>query len=895
MAYNVSRGTMDAQHLSASTVVYASTELVTEGNLNISGNTNLGDNAGDVITVTGRLTGSQGAYFGGRVGVGTATPDQMLEVSGAVHMAAEQSSPSAPSAGDGGLMYVKPDGNLYWVSDDVSEVSLSSGGGGGISWDGSTANGVATFKDADEATVEANLTFDGSTLTVTGDVTVDKNHSDTDADASIIGINVDFDKTGNSTSNNTMYGLKLDMDNTTATNGTNYMYGLHVTPTLTHAANAGTPIVYGALINAQGGTNGTSLIQGARIEAGGGDINYGLQLDVEDGGVDLRIESSADSGDYFQIQTTTHGATTITTVDDDAAAANLIITADGTVDIDSVGLMTLDSGGAINLEPAAGSAVLIDGTVSIDGGAIAGATTISGSGVISGLSLDVEKGADLNGFGITNTGPLAAVTTISGSSTLQMVGATILGSTLNVSGALVGGSTISGSSTLSAKDLVIDTNQNIGCAGDTDLMKLSSGQLRVRGSIRSDSFITGSGALSVASLTAGGAEVVSKTRALTNVVSATIGGPISGSGMATLVGGVVTEGNLLVSGSSTFGNAIADVTTATGRLTGSAGAYFGGRVGIKDNAPGYDLTLSGAMHFNGNLAAPTPPTSAGTGGILFGSGSGKLYWAAQEILARDISNQYFHKPVGCTFSRASAATVTLNPGGGIDGVGRVSLYKDTTKDIIQYNITASITADLSTSGFNGLDTGSEASDTGYYMYVICKDEGLLPGLLFSTSNINPTMPSGYTYRSQPVWFVANDGSSNILEFKQQGSTGWCWYSDFQNVIDNGQQLQAAGWAAVSFENLVPAESEAALLLRISADITAGATTVRLTVDNSTAPASGVGTYFVNRLSSNGDVASTVSFIWGVGAPSTAMYYAWTADPGSADQGFRVDIGGWKLW
>ena len=783
MAYNVSRGTMDAQHLSASTVVYASTELVTEGNLNISGNTNLGDNAGDVITVTGRLTGSQGAYFGGRVGVGTATPDQMLEVSGAVHMAAEQSSPSAPSAGDGGLMYVKPDGNLYWVSDDVSEVSLSSGGGGGISWDGSTANGVATFKDADEATVEANLTFDGSTLTVTGDATVDKNHSDTDADASIIGINVDFDKTGNSTSNNTMYGLKLDMDNTTATNGTNYMYGLHVTPTLTHAANAGTPIVYGALINAQGGTNGTSLIQGARIEAGGGDINYGLQLDVEDGGVDLRIESSADSGDYFQIQTTTHGATTITTVDDDATAAHLTFTVDGD----------------ITLDPAGGD-VIVDGNVS-------------------------------------------------------------------------------GSGTLSAKDLVVDTNQNIGCAGDVDLLQIRSGKLRIRGELSASSDIDGQ------SLTVGGEEVVSKTRALKNLRSATVAGPVSGSGMGTFVGGVMTEGNLSVTGS----------TALAGRLTGSQGGYFAGRVGINDNAPGYDLTLSGAMHFNGNLAASTPPASAGKGGILFGSGSGKLYWSAQEVLPRDISNQYFHKPVGCNFSRASAATVTLNPGGGIDGVGRVSLYKDSTKDMIQYNLTASITADLSKSGLNGLDTGSEASDTGYYMYVICKDEGLLPGLLFSTSNINPTMPSGYTYRSQPVWFVANDGSSNILEFKQQGSTGWCWYSDFQNAIDNGQQLQAAGWAAVSFENLVPAESEAALLLRISADITAGATTVRLTVDNSTAPASGVGTYFVNRLSANGDVASTVSFIWGVGAPSTAMYYAWTADPGSADQGFRVDIGGWKLW
>ena len=52
-----------------------------------------------------------------------------------------------------------------------SAVSTGGGGGGGISWDGSTANGVATYKDADEATVESNLTFDGTTLTVIGEVT----------------------------------------------------------------------------------------------------------------------------------------------------------------------------------------------------------------------------------------------------------------------------------------------------------------------------------------------------------------------------------------------------------------------------------------------------------------------------------------------------------------------------------------------------------------------------------------------------------------------------------------------------------------------------------------------------------------------------------------------------
>jgi hypothetical protein len=53
----------------------------------------------------------------------------------------------------------------------VLDTPEGSGGGGGISWDGSTANGVATYKDDDEATVEANLTFDGSTLGITGNLT----------------------------------------------------------------------------------------------------------------------------------------------------------------------------------------------------------------------------------------------------------------------------------------------------------------------------------------------------------------------------------------------------------------------------------------------------------------------------------------------------------------------------------------------------------------------------------------------------------------------------------------------------------------------------------------------------------------------------------------------------
>ena len=72
----------------------------------------------------------------------------------------------APSSGDAAAgKYLKADGT--WAT-------VSGGGGGGISFDGSTANGMLTYKDSDEATVESNITFDGSTLAVGGSLTLNK-------------------------------------------------------------------------------------------------------------------------------------------------------------------------------------------------------------------------------------------------------------------------------------------------------------------------------------------------------------------------------------------------------------------------------------------------------------------------------------------------------------------------------------------------------------------------------------------------------------------------------------------------------------------------------------------------------------------------------------------------
>ena len=81
-------------------------------------------------------------------------------------------------------------------------------------------------------------------------------------------------------------------------------------------------------------------------------------LTVDDVAVDGKvITMTGSTDDTFTTTVGTNGATSLVTVDTAAAAAHLTITADGTVDINSAGVLTLDSGAAINIEPAAGSAI----------------------------------------------------------------------------------------------------------------------------------------------------------------------------------------------------------------------------------------------------------------------------------------------------------------------------------------------------------------------------------------------------------------------------------------------------------------------------------------------------------------------------------------------------------
>ena len=82
----------------------------------------------------------------------------------------------------------------------------------------------------------------------------------------------------------------------------------------------------------------------------------------------------------------------------------------------------------------------------------------------------------------------------------------------------------------------------------------------------------------------------------------------------------------------------------------------------------------------------------------------------------------------------------------------------------------SATADITVSGANGLDTGTESISTWYHVWAIY--DGSNKRVLLSTSATAPTMPGSYTYKA---WLGAiyNNSSGNFLKLAQRGNSVSC--------------------------------------------------------------------------------------------------------------------------
>ena len=290
---------------------------------------------------------------------------------------------------------------------NVSADALSTGIGLHID-DNSSHTGdhhVVEIKQSSAAAVGATALAVSSSGGKIGMV-LSKTYSNTSA-ASVTGLILDFDKTGASTSNNTLIGAQIDMDNATATDGTNQMVGIQVTPTLTHAADAGITTVIGAEIIATGHTNGASHTTGSAIQALGADTNVGVHIVTTDGlaapdNADIIIASSADEADLCYIAVGASGVTTIATVDSDAAAANLLFEVDGNISASAThgaapfqiqaSKLKLLNTPLSSSEDVAGASLTTSGRLCVSGSAeLEGNVTVSGSLTVLGTTTSVSS------------------------------------------------------------------------------------------------------------------------------------------------------------------------------------------------------------------------------------------------------------------------------------------------------------------------------------------------------------------------------------------------------------------------------------------------------------------------------------------------------------------------
>lgn len=116
---------------------------------------------------------------------------------------------------------------------------------------------------------------------------------------------------------------------------------------------------------------------------------------------------------------------------------------------------------------------------------------------------------------------------------------------------------------------------------------------------------------------------------------------------------------------------------------------------------------------------------------------------------------------GFVLSIASNTTLTIGNG--------QAIHSDNN---FLFNLPSTVTLNAAVNGINGLDTGSLANSTFYYLHVIANQydpDGVdFPvGMILSTSASAPVLPANYNKVYRVGW-VKTDGSAHFLKMNQTG-------------------------------------------------------------------------------------------------------------------------------
>jgi hypothetical protein len=149
---------------------------------------------------------------------------------------------------------------------------------------------------------------------------------------------------------------------------------------------------------------------------------------------------------------------------------------------------------------------------------------------------------------------------------------------------------------------------------------------------------------------------------------------------------------------------------------------------------------------------------------------------------------------GCELAWQSVSTVRIQAGTATDSTNAVRITNGGNLDV-----------DLTINGALGLDTGSVAANTEYFMFLAEGGSGVTG--IASLSQSSPTLPAGYDVSFRRVGTImTNPGSTDVMNFLQRGTSTrrlYQWEEDrvtILRVLTNGA---ATTWTAIDCSDVVP--------------------------------------------------------------------------------------------
>ncbi len=470
-----------------------------------------------------------------------------------------------------------------------------------------------------------------------------------------------------------------------------------------------------------------------------------------------------------------------------ASTLSLVKTGSGTTVLSGAGANTFDgtvtinSGGALNIQKASalgstagGTTVNSGGALEIQGGiTVAGeALSLSGTGVSSGGALRNVSGNNTFTGAVTLAGA-TTITSVADTLTLSTGGITGTNQNLAVNGA--GNTTISGAITTGSGTVTKAGNGILTLAGAntyTGATAVNSGTVVVQNA-------AGLGTNAAGTTVANGATLAFDGAAYTSNEGLTLAGSgVGGLGALRNTGADHTlSGNIALTAETTVGVAAGTTLTASGAISGGFGLVKGGNVTTDTGT----LVLSAANSYTG--------TTAVNAGTLLVSGSGTLGSTANPTTIASGATLAFSN-LGAT----SAENITVN-GAGVGGLGAIQSIAGT--NTLSGNITANSDTVIGVSAGTLVSTGNI---TGNFSVIKSGAGNLTLSGAANAYTGNTTVRNGTLTVTGNAPVAANGALGNSGSTVQIGDSGTAAADNLGLLIGNATGGVTVG-RAVSVNNL----------------------------------------------------------------------------------------------